>query len=324
MFEFCDKNIRTHGCESKPILPYVYGDALSYQEQLDRLSLTIQKISENMQMIQCALCCTSNKTEETNKDFEQLRENIEQQIEEINASLSELSSVFVVNYSMNPDTETITCDKTAAEIYEAYVSGKKIEGYVEDCQLLLSGVYLVNDGEYIDIVFNTIQLERSVSISQRSGEPNDEIHFHVVPLAQAEDMNEVRDCIVTYTLNAGAISCEDRELSLLFTMALEKDGYRGTPYAVICHGNGAAHDLLVDVDVFALQSVTKENEIDPDTGDTLQSTYTIVFSSVIPTSGGVKMRFITQTVVVASEFFDKDTMTSQSATYEEKTITIQA
>ena len=100
MFEFCDKNIRTHGCESKPIIPSVYDDALSYQEQVERLLRINHEVIETLQKMRSALCCTSHQTEENSESIEQVRTNFSQKIEEINTSISELETNFDMQYSL--------------------------------------------------------------------------------------------------------------------------------------------------------------------------------------------------------------------------------
>lgn len=233
------------------------------------------------------------------------------------------TNTFVVNYAEDED-ENISCDKTAAEIYAAYESGKTITAQ-------LTGVSGVTTVMHI-FAIESISGHNLIGFSAvgELGEPgtelfginvlhldddndNDQVILDKVGLANEQDVRNVADCIVSYRYQAGNISTHDSYLLGMFTALQGTNTIR------------AVLDGMQDAngeDYFALQSYSNVADNDPESGDITSVTHTVIFASFIPTVAGVKMRFITQTVVTNAPTYEEFDIVSQSATYEEKDIPI--
>lgn len=229
------------------------------------------------------------------------------------------TNTFVVTYTTDEHGD-ISCDKTAAEIYAAYESGKTITAQLKDMETVnvmhllsiasISGQNVIRFsalGEFGDEVAGL----GVHHVGDDNG--NDQITISDIKLANEQDVRNVENCIVRYSYRAGNISTFDSDLLGMFT-ALQGTN---TIMAVLDGMQDA-----IGKDYFALQSYSIVGDSDPETGDITSITHTVIFASFIPTVAGAKMRFITQTVVTNAPIYEAFDIVSQSATYEEKDIPI--
>lgn len=234
------------------------------------------------------------------------------------------TNTFVVNYAEDED-KNISCDKTAAEIYAAYESGKTITARMNgEAASVVMRLYLIHSfpGQTM-IVFSAVGLSGNDPTTSRgmmlavfhfsNDDDNDQITINHIEMPSQQDIENVKDCIVHYNYEGGNISTVNHDLREMFSAL---DGVN--TIRAVCSGmqnEGGA-------DYFALQSYSNVEDIDPETGDITSVTHTVIFASFIPTVAGAKMRFITQTVVTNAPTYEALDIVSQSATYEEKDIPI--
>lgn len=235
-------------------------------------------------------------------------------------AIAQISNTFIVTYTVDKHAD-ISCDKTAAEIYAAYESGKTITAQ-------LTGATGVPTVMHLFTIASTSG-QNVIGFSTLFGEPesrllginvfhvgddngNDHVTFDNVRLANERDVRNVEDCIVSYSYQAGNISTQNNDLLKMFTALRGTNTIR----ALVMGTQGT------EVDYFTLQSYSYVADNDPESGDITSVTHTVIFASFTPTVAGAKMRFITQTVVTNAPTYEAFDIVSQSATYEEKDIPI--
>lgn len=231
-------------------------------------------------------------------------------------AIAQISNTFIVTYTADEHAD-ISCDKTASEIYAAYESGKTITAQLDNMEMTVV-MHLFSiasiSGQNV-IRFSALgesghQFAGVGVLHVGDDNGNDQITISNIRLANEQDVRNVEDCIVVYDYVAGNISTQNNDLLKMFTALQGTNTIR----AVLA----GMQDANVD-DYFALQSYSNVEDSDSESGDI---TYTVIFASFTPAVAGVKMRFITQTVVTNAPTDEAFDIVSQSATYEEKDIPI--
>lgn len=232
------------------------------------------------------------------------------------------TNTFIVTYTADEHAD-IRCDKTAAEIYAAYESGKTITAtaQLEDMETpAVMHLFSIASIPGLNVIsFSALGEEEHqfagvgvLHLGDDNG--NDQITVSNIKLANEQDVRNVEDCIVSYSYQAGNISTHNNNLLRMFTALQGTNTIR------------AVLDGMQDADgrdYFALQSHSYVEDSDSESGDITSLTHTVIFASFTPTVTGAKMRFITQTVVTnAPTLHEAIDIVSQSATYEEKDIPI--
>lgn len=237
------------------------------------------------------------------------------------------TNTFIVTYTTDTLDEhaNISCDKTAAEIYAAYESGKTITaqltGTAQLAEVIVMHLFTIasisgQNGISFAAVGESGSGSLCINVLLHVGDDNGNDHITVsnARLANEQDVRNVEDCIVSYSYQAGNISTRNSDLLGMLTALQGTKTIR------------AVLDGMQDAngeDYFALQSYSNVKDSDSESGDITSVTHTVIFASFTPAVAGAKMRFITQTVVTNApthhEAFD---IVSQSATYEEKDIPI--
>lgn len=229
------------------------------------------------------------------------------------------TNTFVVNYTGDGHAG-ISCDKTAAEIYAAYESGKTITAQLENMEMgTVMHLFTIASISGQNVIgFSALGESGSgfagvgvLHVGDDNG--NDQITISNIRLANEQDVRNVEDCIVSYRYQAGNISTLNNDLLKMFTALQETNTIR----AVVVGMQGANGQ-----DYFALQSYSNVEDSDSESGDITSVTHTVIFASFTPAVAGAKMRFITQTVVTNAPAHGAFNIVSQSAAYEEKDISI--
>lgn len=234
------------------------------------------------------------------------------------------TNTFIVTYTTDGADEhaDISCDKTASEIYAAYESGKTITARVEGIgPTLIMHLFVISSISGQNVISFTASGDSEsqfIGVNvEHAGDDNgdDQITIRKIGLANEQDVRNIEDCIVSYSYQAGNISTRNNDLLRMFTALEETNTIR----AVL----GGMQDAD-GRDYFALQSYSYVEDSDSETGDITSVTHTVIFASFTPTVAGAKMRFITQTVVTDAPTYEDYyfNIVSQSATYEEKDISI--
>lgn len=225
------------------------------------------------------------------------------------------TNTFIVTYAAD-GMGVISCNKTAAEIYAAYESGKTITAQFEDMETIVMHLFSITSTSGQNVISFSALGESGprfagvgvLHVGDDNG--NDQITISNIRLANEQDVRNAEDCIVSYSYQAGNISTRNDDLLRMFTALQETNTIR----AVL----GGMQDVNGE-DYFALQSYSNVEDSDSESGDI---THTVIFASFTPTVAGAKMRFITQTVVTNAPTYGAFDIVSQSATYEEKDIPI--
>lgn len=237
------------------------------------------------------------------------------------------TNTFIVTYTTNGADEhaDISCDKTAAEIYAAYESGKTITARLEGAEptaepTIVMHLFIISLISGQNVIAFTASGDsgpqfNGITVSHAGDDNgNDQITISNTVLANEQDVRNVEDCIVSYSYQAGNISTHNNDLLAMFTALQGINTIRA-----VLNGMPDADGR----DYFALQSYSYVEDSDSESGDITSLTHTVIFASFIPTVTGAKMRFITQTVVTnAPTLHEAIDIVSQSATYEEKDIPI--
>lgn len=231
---------------------------------------------------------------------------------------------FVVNYLTETDADTgepnIVCDKTAAEIYEAWKAGKNVKAsFPELVPFQIPIVSAFQEDGYTLIEFGLIGWEERVYfIGVMHSEDSDGIN--IVPLQnvfvdrvllnnELGDLEErfASNSIVYRQIDAnGDIEVEDEEAILSLLQGISKN------VRCVFDSNNVGEPYLV----LNIQSV---NTVDNSSDQT--KTHTVIFSNVLPTATGIKCVFITQSATTNSTTTE---LISHTETYEEKVLTVQA
>lgn len=231
---------------------------------------------------------------------------------------------FVVNYLIETDMESgetnIVCDKTAAEIYEAWVAGKNVKASLPE--FVPSQIPIVSASQedgYTLIEFGLIGWrDLMYFIGVIHGEDSDGVN--IVPLQNTlvdtvllnNRLGKLTESLSTtdmvYIDNGNNIEVEGEEaiLSLLQGVSKHKN------VRCMFDPNDVGEPYLV----LNIQSVnTVYNSSDQ------TKTHTIIFSNVLPTATGIKCVFITQSATTNSTTTE---LISHTETYEEKILSVQA
>lgn len=228
------------------------------------------------------------------------------------------TDTFIVTYTA--DDADISCDKTAAEIYAAYESGKTITAQLENMEMaVVMHLYSIASISGQNVISFSALGESGPRFAGvgvlHAGDDNgnDQITISNIRLANEQDVRNAEDCIVGYDYVAGNISTQNNDLLKMFTALQGTNTIR----AVVMRMQETDGE-----NYFTLQSYSYVNDNDPETGDITSVTHTVIFASFTPAVAGAKMRFITQTVVTNAPTDEAFDIVSQSATYEEKDIPI--
>lgn len=230
------------------------------------------------------------------------------------------TNTFIATYTADEHAD-ISCDKTAAEIYAAYESGKTITAQLTDVTGVTIVIHLFSvasiSGQNV-ISFSALgetghQFAGLGVLHVGDDNGNDQITISNIKLANEQDVRNAEDCIVSYSYQAGNISTHNNDLLKMFT-ALQGTNTIRAALEGMQDANGNNY--------FALQSYSNVEDSDSESGDITSVTHTAIFASFTPAVAGAKMRFITQTVVTNAPTYEAFDIVSQSATYEEKDIPI--
>lgn len=243
---------------------------------------------------------------------------LQQLLDLIGTGGSALNDLFIVNYTPAEggyDGQLqLTADKTAHEIYEAYVTGKRI-----------IGVY--SPAEYIVSVFGLSYCTKT----------DDETSYFVnlaFTQINGEDIfTEPLDEISLIGISHSGSSDEDEENEYIFIDGILIKSYRWMRDRLgaieVTYSNGINTDLLNELlthERFGVPISCKKGENrhyltqhKVEAYNESKDKHTLIFSCSLPTNAGVKMCFITSEIITPRYSSEIE---SHTETYEEKTIII--
>lgn len=244
---------------------------------------------------------------------------LQQLLDLIGAGGSALNDLFIVNYTPAEGSEhdgqlQLTADKTAHEIYEAYVTGKRIIGVYSPVEYTvavfgLSYCNKIDDetGYFVNLAFTQINGEDIFA------EPLDEISLIGISHSGSSD--------------------EDEENEYIFIDGILIKSYRWMRDRLgaieVTYSNGINTDLLNELlthERFGVPISCKKGENrhyltqhKVEAYNESKDKHTLIFSCSLPTNAGVKMCFITSEIITPRYSSEIE---SHTETYEEKTIII--
>ena len=233
---------------------------------------------------------------------------------------------FVVNYLTETDATTgepnIVCDKTAAEIYEAWEAGKNVKAlFPELVPFQIPIVMASQEDDYTRVEFGTVTWE-ATAFFIGVFHVEDSNGVNIVPLQKVlvdtvllnNELGNLEErfagnSIVYRQIDAnGDIEVEDEDAILPLLKGISK--HKGVRCVFDPNNVGEPYLLL------NIQSVnTVYNSSDQ------INTHTVIFSNVLPTAAGVKCVFITQSATTNSTTTE---LISHTETYEENILSVQA